>query len=174
MTAPALLCRTPSAALLAVRYPAVALRGLRVAAQTVGARVRADDGVGQFARFVLVGGISSALYALCFWALDGVGDQPANVVGAIASSALANELHRRLTFRAGSRIGWFAAQCEGGLLALVGMVITGLSLAWLDAVVGDASVTLEVAMVAAVTGLVGLVRFVALRWVFRPQVAHTA
>ena len=52
------------------------------------ARLRADDAGAQFARFVLVGGVSSLLYALLYVLLDGFGDQPANVVGAIASSML--------------------------------------------------------------------------------------
>ncbi|WP_448626629.1 GtrA family protein [Geodermatophilus sp. URMC 64] len=129
-------------------------------------RLERDDAVAQFARFVLVGGASSAVYALLFVALADLGDQPANLVGAIASSVLANELHRRLTFRAGGRVSWFTAQWEGGGLALAGMAATTMALAWLDAVSDDASTLLGIALVGAVTGAVGLLRFVALRWVF--------
>jgi putative flippase GtrA len=129
-------------------------------------RLRGDGARAQFARFVLVGGISSLLYALLYVLLDGFGDQPANVVGAIASSVLANELHRRLTFHAGARVSWFAAQWEGGGLALAGMVATALALGWFDSVAGDDGSLADLAVVAVVTGAIGLVRFAALRWVF--------
>ncbi len=73
-------------------------------------RVLQDDGHTQFVRFVLVGGVANLLYGLLFVLLADVGSQPANVAGSIASSALANELHRRLTFHAGGRISWQRAQ----------------------------------------------------------------
>jgi putative flippase GtrA len=129
-------------------------------------RLRGDGAGAQFARFVLVGGVASLLYALLYVLLDGFGDQPANVVGAIASSVLANELHRRLTFHAGERISWFAAQWEGGGLALAGMVATALALGWFDSVTGDDGSLADLAVVAVVTGAIGLIRFAALRWVF--------
>lgn len=136
--------------------------------QAVVRRLSADDALAQFGRFVLVGGVSSVLYALLFVVLDGAGDLPANVVGSIASSALANEMHRRLTFRADGRVSWFAAQWEGGTLAAVGMIATSAALAWVDAM-SDVSVAGELALVALVTGGIGLVRFLALRWLFVPR-----
>src|SRR4051795_2319951 len=139
---------------------------IRTAATRLGDRLRQDDAAAQFARFVLVGGVSSLLYALLFVLLDGLGDQPANVAGAVASSMLANELHRRLTFHAGERVTWFAAQWEGGGLAVAGMVATGLALGWFDSVGGDHGSLTDLTVVALVTGAIGLVRFVALRWVF--------
>jgi putative flippase GtrA len=129
-------------------------------------RLRGDGARAQFARFVLVGGVSSLLYALLYVLLDGLGDQPANVVGAIASSVLANELHRRLTFHAGERVSWFAAQWEGGGLAAAGMIATALALGWFDSVAGNDGWLADLAVVAVVTGAIGLVRFAALRWVF--------
>jgi hypothetical protein len=98
--------------------------------------------------------------------LDGVGDQPANTAGSVLSSMVANELHRRLTFRAGDRVGWWAAQWQGGGVALVGIVATSLALAWLDGVTGATGVVADLALVALVTGAIGLARFVALRWLF--------
>ena len=139
---------------------------IRTAGTRLTERLRGDGARAQFARFVLVGGISSLLYALVYVLLDGFGDQPANVVGAIASSVLANELHRRLTFHAGERVSWFAAQWEGGGLALAGMVATALALGWFDSVAGDDGSLADLAVVAVVTGAIGLVRFAALRWVF--------
>jgi hypothetical protein len=116
---------------------------------------------------VVVGAVSSALYALVFIALGGVGDQPANLAGAMASTLLANELHRRLTFHAGEQVSWFTAQWEGGGLAGVGLVATSLALAGVHALIGDIGTGAQLGLIAAVTGAIGLVRFVALRsWVF--------
>ncbi|MGY1601181.1 GtrA family protein [Geodermatophilus sp. SYSU D00815] len=139
---------------------------LRASWDRLARRLSEDDATAQFARFVTVGGVSSALYGLLFVLLDGLGHQPANLVGAVASSMLANELHRRLTFHAGERVSWFTAQWEGGGLAVAGMVATALALAWFDAVTTDAGTPARLAVVAAVTGAIGLLRFVALRWVF--------
>ena len=136
-------------------------------------RVRRNDTLGQFLRFLLVGGSSTAVYALLFLGLQGFGYLPAHVAATIASSILANELHRRLTFRADERVGWLAAQLEAGGVSLFGLVATSVALGWLDATVGAAHPVLQIALVAAVTGLIGLIRFVALRWIFR-QGAVTA
>jgi hypothetical protein len=80
---------------------------------------------------------------------------------------LANELHRRLTFHAGARVSWFTAQWEGGGLAVIGLMATSLALAGFHGLVGDVSALAQIGLVTAVTGAIGLVRFVALRaWVF--------
>jgi putative flippase GtrA len=134
-------------------------------------RLRRDDAGAQFARYVTVGAISSALYGIVFIALDGFGDQPANLAGSVASTLLANEMHRRLTFHAGQQVSWFTAQWEGGGLAGVGMVATSLALASVHALIGDIGTGEQLCLIAAVTGLIGLIRFVALRsWVFLPAV----
>jgi putative flippase GtrA len=141
--------------------------GLARAAQRGAERVRRDDGTGQFARFVLVGGLSSAVYALLFAVLTGpVGAVAANVLSSAVSSVLANELHRRLTFRARERIDWRTAQWEGGALAAAGIVATSVALGWLASVVGPTDVVVQLLLVGTVTGAVGLLRFVALRWAF--------
>ena len=46
-------------------------------------RLSEDDAGAQFARYVVVGALSSALYALLFVSLAGLGSQPANLVGAV-------------------------------------------------------------------------------------------
>ena len=137
-------------------------------------RLRRDDARAQFARFVLVGGVTSLLYALLYVLLDRFGDQPANIVGAVASSMLASEQHRRLTFHAGERVSWFAAQWEGGGLALAGMVATALALGWFDSLTGDDGSLADLAVVAVVTGAIGLIRFAALRWVFGARTPDNA
>ncbi len=56
---------------------------------------------------------------------------------------------------------------EGGGLAAIGLVATSLALAGLDQLAGDTSWELQVLLIGAVTGAIGLCRFVALRaWVF--------
>jgi putative flippase GtrA len=149
--------------------------GLARTAQRVGERARRDDGGAQFARFVLVGGLSSAVYAVLFAVLaTSLGSVPANVLGSALSSVLANELHRRLTFRAGERVDWLTAQWEGGALAAAGIGMTSLALAWLTSVIDPTDVVAQLLLVGAVTGAIGLVRFVALRWAFGAARAGTA
>ena len=129
--------------------------------------LRGDDTVAQFARFVVVGGLSTLLYGVLFLSAQGLGDQLANFIGAVFSTMLANELHRRLTFHAGARVSWFTAQWEGGGLAVIGLATTSLTLAGLNMVFGDVPPLTQIAMVTAVTGVIGAIRFVALRaWVF--------
>ena len=126
----------------------------------------ADGARAQFVRFAAAGAVANVLYGVLFLLLAPCGSQVANVAGALASSALANELHRRLTFRAGARVGWLRAQWEGGGLAVAGTVATSVALARFDAVDSDAGAATHLAVVAVVTGAVGLLRFAALRWVF--------
>jgi len=163
VTCPSLLRRTPvdgaRAAGSGAPGPVLALR----------TRLHQDDAGAQFARYVVVGAVSSTLYALLFVALTGAGEQAGNLVGAVASTLLANEMHRRLTFHAGERVSWFTAQWEGGGLAGIGLLATSLALAGVHAVIGDVGTLEELLLIGAVTGAIGLVRFVALRsWVFTP------
>ena len=87
---------------------------------------------------------------------------------------LANELHRRLTFRAGERVTWLTAQWEGGALAAAGIVTTSAALGWLTSAVGPTDVVAQLLLVGTVTGAIGLVRFVALRWAFGSARAEIA
>lgn len=130
-------------------------------------RLGGDGWAAQLTRFTLVGGSSNAVYALSFFVLDAYGTFLANAVGVLASTVLANELHRRRTFRAADRVPWFAAQWEGGALAVIGLVISSCALGLLRFLVPDATALVSIALVIAVSGLVGGLRFVALRgWVF--------
>jgi putative flippase GtrA len=145
------------------------------AAERVGelsAWVRGDDGWAQFLRFVLVGGTSTAFYALLYISLSGLGLDylPAHLIATVISTILVNETHRRLTFRAEDRVTWWTAQWEAGSVAVVGLVSTSAALTWLDSAAGSAPIWLQIALVATVTAVIGMMRFVALRWIFRPHV----
>jgi putative flippase GtrA len=125
---------------------------------------RQDDGWGaQLARFTLVGGSSNAVYLLAFLALAEFGTFLANTVGVAASTVLANELHRRRTFRAADRVHWFTAQWEGGATALAGLVLSSATLALMHRVLPAAAAGLEAATLIAVSAAVGGLRFLALR-----------
>jgi putative flippase GtrA len=137
-------------------------------ARGVSRRLRSDDTTAQFVRFVLVGGASTAVYGLLFISLGALGYLPAHLIATVASSILANEMHRRLTFRAEDRVNWLNAQFEAGGVALIGLLATSAALGWLNTSVGSAHVMLQITLVAAVTAAIGLMRFVALRWIFRP------
>ncbi|MEV0077643.1 GtrA family protein [Nocardia neocaledoniensis] len=119
--------------------------------------------VAQLIRFALVGGLSNIAYVLLFLALNGTGALVANVAGSIVSTAVANELHRRLTFRAAGRVGWFAAQWEGGGLALLGLLATTAALACLDFWAPGLADAAQAGAVLAVMAAVGGLRFLALR-----------
>ena len=170
MTCPSLLRSPPAAAEFV--GDVLHARHLRSAIQRFHRRLRADDGLAQFGRFVLVGGASTLLYGVLYLALGGLGYLPAHVAGTVASTLLANELHRQLTFRAEDRVSWLSAQIEAGGVALVGLLVSGAALGWLNSSAGSAPVAVQITLVAAVTGAIGLVRFAALRWIFRPTGAR--
>jgi putative flippase GtrA len=137
-------------------------------------RLRGDDTLAQFARFVLVGGATTVVYAFFFFSLRHLGYLPAHLMSTAASTALANEMHRRLTFRAEDRVSWFSAQWEAGGVTVIGLVATSTALRWLDSATEAAPPMLQVSVVVAVTALIGALRFVALRWIFRPHAAAHA
>jgi putative flippase GtrA len=174
VTCPTLLRRRPGATELVGDLGHGPLRPVGGVGHAASERLRRDDTLGQFMRFVLVGGSSTALYAVLFLGLEGFGYLTAHVIATVASSILANELHRRLTFRADERVGWLTAQVEAGGVSLFGLLATSAALSWLEAAVGGAHPVLQITLVAAVTGLIGLIRFIALRWIFRPTGAVAA
>ncbi|WP_245662683.1 GtrA family protein [Nocardia vermiculata] len=129
--------------------------------------LRGDKWLPQLIRFALVGGFSNIGYFLLFMACYGGGAQVANLAGSLASTVLANELHRRLTFHAADRVGWLAGQLEGGGLALAGLAITSAALALFDFVAPGLSNLVEATAVIGITAAVGALRFLTLRlWVF--------
>jgi putative flippase GtrA len=172
VTCPSLLRRRSGAAESLDDAPARPLSRVQEAELVLLDWLRRDDALAQFVRFVLVGGTSTALYALLFLALESNGYLTAHLIATVASSMLANELHRRLTFHADERVGWLTAQIEAGGVSFIGLVATSAALTWLDATAGSAHPFVQIALVATVTAVIGLMRFVALRWIFRPQTAE--
>jgi putative flippase GtrA len=132
-------------------------------------RFRQDDAFAQLTRFALVGGTSTLLYALIFLALHPLGYLPAHVTATVVSSVVVNELHRRVSFHAGRRVGFLAAQWEAGTVSLIGLAATSGALGWLAATTTDAPAVLQIGLVVAVTAVIGTLRFLALRWLFRGQ-----
>lgn len=129
--------------------------------------LRRDETLAQFARFVLVGGSTTLVYALLFIPFESMGYLTAHLIATVASTVLANEMHRRLTFHAEDRVGWFTAQWEASTVAAIGLVATSITLGWVNSTAADAHVSLQITAVVTVTALIGLMRFVALRWIFR-------
>ncbi|WP_250004615.1 GtrA family protein [Actinoplanes sp. M2I2] len=147
--------------------PALSAPGARPGDRPVStAWLRSDAVMAQLLRFAATGGITSLLQFGVFFLLFGVGEQVANLAGVVLSSMLANEMHRRLTFRAGGRISWSTAQWEGGGLSAAALAASSLALALLGDVVGD-DWRSGMLLIAGVNAMVGLTRFVLLRlWVF--------
>lgn len=135
--------------------------------ERLAARLRQDDTLAQFARFVLVGGSTTVVYALLFIPFQGLGYLVAHLIATVASTVLANEMHRRLTFHAEDRVGWFTAQWEASTVAALGLVATSAALGWVDTTTAEGHVGLQITAVVTVTALIGLMRFIALRWIFR-------
>ena len=153
----------------ALRPPAAPDRAGELAAW-----VRSDDGWAQFLRFVLVGGTSTALYALLYISLSDLGYLPAHLISTVITTILVNETHRRLTFHAEGRVSWLTAQWEAGSVAVIGLVCTSAALTWLDSAAGSAPIWLQIGLVATVTAVIGMLRFIALRWIFRPHAVAQA
>ena len=167
MTCPSLLHRYRPAAAESLGGVSHA-RHLRAAVRGVVARLRRDDVTAQFGRFVIVGGAASLVYGLVFLTVSSFGYLPANLAGSAASTVLANELHRRLTFRAEDRVSWLSAQVEAGGVAVVGLLATTAALGWVNSSADPVPAGVQIALVTAVTGGIGVIRFVTLRWIFRP------
>ncbi|MEV6277451.1 GtrA family protein [Nocardia sp. NPDC051832] len=127
--------------------------------------LRGEHALAQLIRFAAVGGVSNVAYLLPFLALHGTGTQVANLAGSVLSTAFANELHRRLTFR--SRVSWYTAQLKGGGTAVAALAATSSTLALLELTAPGLSGTAAAVAVLIVTGVVGGLRFLTLRhWVF--------
>lgn len=152
----------------AVPYPAaLPTRAVRAPGPTRWTQLlqymRGDRALPQLGRFALVGGASNITYVLLFATMYSMGSITANIAGSAVSTVIANEMHRRLTFKAADRVHWFTAQWEAGGLALLGLVITTAALAALEFFTPDLGGSAQAAAVLAITAAVGGMRFLALR-----------
>ena len=119
----------------------------------------------QLVRFALMGGVADGLYlgVVLLGSAGGADVQALNAVGTVASTVLADELHRRVTFRAAGRPTALAVHLAGSGTAAIGLAASTAALgvhqqvapqgpSWGAAVVG-----------LAVGSAVGLARFLVLR-----------
>ncbi|MCP2316394.1 GtrA-like protein [Nocardia amikacinitolerans] len=146
---------------VSVNSTAVAASGLWLTRAT--RFLRGDHVFAQLIRFAMVGGSSNIAYVLLFMAANGFGPLVANIAGSIVSTAIANELHRHLTFHAADRVGWFTAQWEGGGLALIGLLISTAALACLESAAPALGEFAQATAVLTIMAAVGGIRFLALR-----------
>ncbi|MGW7382744.1 glycosyltransferase [Streptomyces sp. NPDC054794] len=127
--------------------------------------------VTQFARFAAVGAVSTLAHLLLYAALrPAVGAQVANALALLVCAVANTAANRRLTFGVRGRAGALRHQARGMAAFLVGLALTGGSLALLHHVAPDASHRAELAVLIAANLTATLLRFVLLRaWVFRPR-----
>lgn len=116
--------------------------------------------VGELARFACVGGGSGLLQLSTYAFLaDSVGSQVANVLSWLVSTLVATELHRRFSF-GGSLSGAESDHVVGVVTSLVTLLLSAAALAALN----DPSGAAGVLALVVVNGVVGVLRFVVLRW----------
>jgi putative flippase GtrA len=114
----------------------------------------------QLVRFGLVGGAASVVQlGLYTFLADSVGSQLANVLSWLVSTMVATEAHRRYSFRTPGT-GSTGDHTVGVVTSLLTLLLSTVALAALENPVGVAGVLALV----AVNGIVGVLRFVTLRW----------
>ncbi|WP_337059727.1 GtrA family protein [Kineococcus sp. G2] len=128
-------------------------------------------------RFVAAGLTGNAAHAVVFLMLGAWTALPVaavNVSATVVSTLVANEMHRRFTFPGGAGTPWFRGHGVGGAAAVLGVVLSTSALTAWHHLVPGASALSGLLLVHAVTGLVGLANFLALRTVLRPRPARAA
>jgi len=118
-------------------------------------------------RYVLVGGLSTAVNAGLYLVLRGWWDVlPATLAALVASTLVSTEVNRRFTFAAGRADSWRMHLQTAGTVAFYACY-SSLVLAVLATVVAEPTPLLESAALAAASVLGGLGRYLLLRrWVF--------
>lgn len=132
--------------------------------------------VGQLARFVLVGIISTVAYAALFWALRSA--LPALWANALALllTALANTAANRwFTFRVRGPGGRIRHQAQGLVVFVLGLAMTSGALLLLDALDPTAAPGVELVVLSGANVLATLLRFLLFRgWVFGDRLLSTS
>lgn len=126
----------------------------------------------QFARFTVMGGLANGLYLVIVLLGTAVGAhaQILNAVGLVSSTVLANELHRRYTFRAVGRGTGLAVHLAGSGTAMIGLVASTAALAGYQLVSSQGPPWGAAVVGLTVSAAVGLARFLVLRTVSTREV----
>ena len=128
-------------------------------------RIRLSE-VRALLRFSIAGITASASYGLVFLLIGAVtsaGAHVLNVVATIISTLVANELHRRFSFRGASNASASRGHGIGSANAVAGLVLSTLALAGWHHLVPDAGDTSSIIVVYVVSAVVGLLNFLTLR-----------
>jgi putative flippase GtrA len=123
----------------------------------------------QVARYVMVGGLGTAVNAAIFLLLrtSGLDAVPANLVALLVSTAVSTEANRRFTFGGTAVHRWRARVQFGGTVLFYAFYSSAVLLV-LGLVVDTPTPVIETAALAAASVLGGAGRFLVLRyWVFR-------
>lgn len=125
-----------------------------------------------FARFVTVGGATTALTAGLFLALDeGLPIVAANLLSMVVGTIAANELHARWTFRSPKR--GLRMHTEAGFTTLITYTLSSGSLYALERLEPEASSLVKIGVQIGATAVAGIVRYVVLLvWVFAVHRRH--
>ncbi|GGV94833.1 glycosyl transferase [Streptomyces gelaticus] len=123
----------------------------------------------QLVCFAAVGAVSTLAYLLLYAALRPVaGSQAANALALLVCAVANTAVNRRLTFGLRGRGGVLRHQSRGLVVLLIGLALTGGSLAALHHAVPSAGQTVELAVLVAANLAATLLRFLFFRaWVFR-------
>jgi putative flippase GtrA len=114
-----------------------------------------------FGRFVLVGGLSTAVSSLLFLLIGAwMPAALANTVATVLTTVGSNQAHARWTFNSGRRGA--GMHLRAGLSVAITYPLTTLALLGLDRVHPDAGSTLELAVLLGASAVAGLVRYVLL------------
>lgn len=118
--------------------------------------------VASFARFVLCGGGVGLLSSGALLLMTGtMSVAVANAVVTVVSTAAANELHSRITFRQGAAS--LRVHLESTATAVAAYLVTTCALLGLGAVDSEAGALTQQAVYLTASGLAGVGRFVALK-----------
>lgn len=119
--------------------------------------------------FAAVGAVSTLAYLLLYAALRPVaGSQAANALALLVCAVANTAVNRRLTFGLRGRGGVLRHQSRGLVVLLIGLALTGGSLAALHQAVPSAGQAIELAVLLTANLAATLLRFLFFRaWVFR-------
>lgn len=119
-------------------------------------------------RFAVIGVFSTLLFGTLFWFFRGILDaQVANVAALLLATVANTAANRRFTFGVRGRVGAVRHQFQGFVVLGIALLVTGGSLALLNALVPDVSRGLELAVLTAANLVATVIKFLLFRsWIF--------